>query len=87
MFFIINGCFQLVPAIRTTSPLASFIPVTFIIVVGMVFEGIAESRRSESDARFNEQKIKKVNLPSKEIAEINAEDLQVGHVIKLENNE
>jgi phospholipid-transporting ATPase len=50
LFYILNGCLQTIPAISTISPLASLIPVIFVILVGIVLEGIAEYRRYCSDA-------------------------------------
>jgi len=52
-FFIVNGMLQSIPAISTNSPLASFIPVGWVIIMGMVFELVSDLRRYSSDKETN----------------------------------
>ena len=43
--------------------------------MGILFEGIAESRRKESDVKLNELKVKLVELPDLKEKIINASEL------------
>ena len=61
IFYIINGTLQTIPAISTNSPLASFIPVAYVFIVGIILEGVAEYRRNANDKKFNHYKVNIVN--------------------------
>jgi phospholipid-translocating ATPase len=52
-FFLVNGILQSIPSIRTNSPLATLVPLTFVVILGMVKEAIAEIRRWQEDRAFN----------------------------------
>jgi hypothetical protein len=58
IFYLVNGSLQTIPAISTVSPLASLIPVLFVIFVGIVLEAISEYRRYCSDYEQNSQPVK-----------------------------
>lgn len=44
-------------------------------------------RRYTSDSKINSQKVKRVKLPSVEIENTTADQLKVGDVLKIENDE
>ena len=54
-FYIFNTIMQSIPAISTNSPLASLIPVLFVIIVGMGKEAYLEYKRWKEDKRINGQ--------------------------------
>jgi len=56
-FFLVNGVLQSIPSISTNAPIWSFLPVGWVIFMGMVFEFIADFRRWKSDKRINNCKI------------------------------
>ena len=69
------------------SPWASIIPVIFIIVLGMIYEAIADNRRYYADKAVNEAKVTVVaNDASLSEKDSMAEELQVGQVILLKDN-
>ena len=50
-FYLFNGMLQTFPSISTNSPLASLIPVIWVMLLGIVFELIADLRRWSSDKK------------------------------------
>ena len=85
VFYILNGTLQLFPAISTNSPLASYIPVGFVILVGMILEGVADFRSWRSDSAINNYKVNRVSNTSTQ--ETVAADLKVGDVIEMNNGD
>lgn len=53
VFFLFNAYMQSVSQISTNSPLASLIPVSWIIGMGMLFDLIADLRRWMNDRQVN----------------------------------
>ena len=53
-FYTFNVIMQSIPAVSTNSPLASLIPVLFIIFVGILKEAYLEYKRWKSDKEINE---------------------------------
>lgn len=89
LFFICNGCLQTIPSIATNSPLVSLIPVSWVMLMGMIFEGVSDVKRWLNDNEINAQKIDRVcsdgsTCKNKQIL---SESLKVGDVIQLKNNE
>ena len=86
-FFIVNGCLQSIPAISTNSPLASFIPVIWVIFMGMIFELITDLRRWRSDRQVNNQRVERVYVDrsTQEVVKEDtiSADLQVGDIVVL----
>lgn len=61
IFFIVNGILQCIPSISTNNPLVSIIPVSWVILIGMLFEGLADYKRWKQDNRVNGQIVTRVN--------------------------
>ena len=53
-FYTFNTVMQSFPAVSTNSPLASLIPVLFIILLGMLKEAYLEYKRWSDDKRINQ---------------------------------
>jgi len=53
IFYVINGILQTIPSIRTNSPIASLVPMAFVVLLGMLREGLADIRRWREDRRTN----------------------------------
>ena len=51
----------MVPSIRTNSPWASLVPTFQIILLGMLWELVAELRRRDNDKKFNKSMINKLH--------------------------
>jgi len=60
IFYIANGILQTFPAISTNSPLASLIPVAYVIILGMILEAVSDLRRWSNDRKINNQKMNKL---------------------------
>ena len=52
-FYTINGFLQMIPSITTNSPMASLVPVIFIVLVGMMKELYLELKRYREDKKVN----------------------------------
>lgn len=81
---------QSIPQISTNSPLASAIPVTWVIIVGIIFELISDLRRWRSDRKVNNYEVKRVYQKEKgklEMAPTRSADLNVGDIIVLQHDD
>jgi magnesium-transporting ATPase (P-type) len=87
LFFTVNVILQCFPEIATNSPAASAFPVFFICVLGMIREGIADNKRHREDKRANKVMVRKLKKGSTETEEIMAQDLKVGDVISIKDEE
>jgi magnesium-transporting ATPase (P-type) len=89
LFFIVNGILQYIPAISTNSPLASLVPVGWVMLMGMLFELIEDVKRHNQDKKDNTIKVEKVSASGGKIdsKHLNAAELAVGNVIKLKDNQ
>jgi hypothetical protein len=56
IFYFVNGFLQMIPAIQTNGPLATFIPLSFVIIVGIIKEAIVDFRRYKADNETNGRK-------------------------------
>jgi len=52
-FYLVNVVFQFIPSVSTNDPLATLIPLTFVILLGMLREGIADFKRFRADRKTN----------------------------------
>ena len=82
---------QSIPAVSTNSPIASLIPVIFVILVGMAKELYLECKRWKEDKRIN-------SAPVNLLSEVNDKDelvyredivanLRVGDIIQLKDDD
>ena len=53
IFYVINAILQSTPSISTNNPLASIVPLVFVVLLGMLREGLADLRRWREDKRTN----------------------------------
>ena len=60
--FTFNVCLQSVPAISTNNPLATGVPLLFIILLGMLKELYLEVKRWNDDKRINSQSVQLLRL-------------------------
>lgn len=88
LFFIVNGILQCVPAISTNSPLASLVPVGWVMLMGILFELIEDLKRHSQDTKDNTIQVDVVHASGGTTTTkmTNSSDLQVGHVVKLRDN-
>ena len=53
-FYAIGAVLQSIPAISTNDPLATIIPLAYVIAVGMLKEFLADFKRYKSDRKQNQ---------------------------------
>ena len=53
MFFTFNAVLQSIPALSTNSPLATIIPLTTIVIFGIVKELVGELKKWHDDKHIN----------------------------------
>ena len=58
VFYFFNAFLQMIPAISTNNPLATIIPLSFVIVVGIIKELVVEIKRWMDDRETNSIKFK-----------------------------
>lgn len=89
-FYTISACLQYIPAISTNDPLATIIPLGYVIAVGMLKEFLADYKRYKSDKKTNSTPCTiKVKENQDEFVSrvVNSEDLKVGDVVELKDGE
>ena len=62
VFYFFNAFLQMIPAISTNNPLATIIPLSFVIVVGIIKELVVEIKRWMDDRETNSIKFKAQTL-------------------------
>ncbi|MFS8160576.1 MAG: hypothetical protein ACMG6E_10310 [Candidatus Roizmanbacteria bacterium] len=60
VFYLANVILQFQPSISTNSPLASLIPLSFVIFIGMLREFLADLKRWSEDRKTNKVLFKKL---------------------------
>ena len=58
VFYFFNAFLQMIPAISTNNPLATIIPLSFVIVVGIIKELVVEIKRWMDDRETNSIRFK-----------------------------
>ncbi len=53
IFYVVNAILQSTPSISTNSPLASIVPLVFVVFLGVLREGLSDLRRWREDKRTN----------------------------------
>ena len=60
IYYLFNGLLQMIPAVSTNKPIATFIPLSFVIMVGIIKEMIVEIKRGLDDKALNKTVYKKL---------------------------
>ena len=55
----------MIPSISTNTPLGTLIPVCEVIIVGIIFELVADLRRGANDKKFNKYVLDKLFINNK----------------------
>lgn len=84
-FYLINGIFQSIPSISTNSPLASFVPMAFIVLLGMLKELLADLKRWQDDKRTNQRAYTRVGPEGP--VQIQSQDIRVGDILELHDGQ
>ena len=52
-FYLIGAILQSIPAISTNDPIATIVPLAYVVAVGMLKEFLADYKRYKSDKKTN----------------------------------
>ena len=102
VFYFFNAILQSIPAISTNKPTATIIPLTFVIIVGIIKELIVEVKRWLDDREINRKVYRKLvplderkDLPEPAEGEpteyrfkdVYLADIKVGDILEIRDNE
>ena len=59
-FYLIGAILQSIPAISTNDPLATIIPLAYVVAVGVLKEFLADFKRYRSDKKTNQHLVRLV---------------------------
>ena len=84
---MINAILQSTPSISTNNPLASIIPLAFVVLLGMIREGLADLRRWSEDRKTNARKYTRLENPMdlSQRKEVRSDELKVGDLIEVQD--
>ena len=88
IFYLLNAIFQSLPDISTNSNLATIIPLTFVVVLGMLRELVADLKRFKQDRATN-NRLYDVLVDRNDLSrfkEIKSRDIKVGDVLILRDD-
>jgi P-type E1-E2 ATPase len=86
--YVVNTIFQSIPKISNNSPLASLVPLAFVVLLGMLRELLADLKRWREDRRTNARKyvrVNRANLTDK--STVRSDELRVGDIIELNDDQ
>lgn len=85
-FYVLNAFLQSTPSISTNDPLATIIPLTFIICVGIIKEAIVEVKRWLQDRQVNRIPTRRLTAGGT-LEEITLAQVKQGDVLKILDGE
>lgn len=83
-FYVVNFALQSTPQISSNSPLATLIPLLFVIILGMIRELVADLKRWKEDRRTNARqytRLSKGDLRTK--SSVRSQDIRVGDILEI----
>lgn len=69
---------------RTNDPIATIVPLAFVVALGMLKELLADLKRWREDRRTNQREYEVVGLKNVRVLK-RSEELRVGDIIELDN--
>ena len=85
-FYVLNAILQSTPSISINNPLASIIPLSFIVLVGMMKEAVVEARRYLQDRKINNTVSHRLNHEGA-IEDCTLKEVRVGDVLQVRDGE
>jgi len=89
-FFLVNGILQSIPSISTNSPLATLVPLAFVVILGVIKEAVAEIKRWQEDRAFNSTQAREVKFDKEhQIIPISKrlDQIKVGDILEVVDGE
>ena len=89
IFYLVNAIFQSIPSISTNDPLATIIPLAFVVLLGMLRELLADLKRWQVDRQTNARIYTIFESPDdmKDKSLVRSDQLRVGDLIELVDNQ
>ena len=86
-FYLVSAILQSIPDISTNDPLATLIPLAYVIILGIIKEGIADYKRYKNDKQVNDYPCTKLELDKTGFAtrEVKTSELKVGDLIRVKD--
>jgi phospholipid-transporting ATPase len=90
VFYLANVILQFQPSISTNSPLASLIPLSFVVFIGMLREFLADMKRWSEDRKTNRVTYKR--LASKDdlvngLHDVRSDQIRVGDILQFDDDQ
>ncbi|KAF8973169.1 calcium transporting ATPase [Flammula alnicola] len=86
LFFLFTACIQQIPGVSPTEPYTTIVPLAVVLMASAFKETQEDLKRHQSDTELNARKAKVLTAQSTFI-EKKWKDIQVGDVVRLENND
>ncbi|PPR02401.1 hypothetical protein CVT26_011369 [Gymnopilus dilepis] len=85
-FFLFTACIQQIPGVSPTQPYTTIVPLAVVLMASAFKEVKEDVKRHQSDNDLNSRKAKVLTSQST-FVEKKWKDIQVGDVVRLENND
>ncbi|KIM45195.1 hypothetical protein M413DRAFT_441876 [Hebeloma cylindrosporum] len=86
IFFLFTACIQQIPGVSPTKPYTTIVPLAVVLMASAFKEVQEDLKRHQSDTELNARKAKVLTSQSTFI-EKEWKDIQVGDIVRLENND
>lgn len=86
VFYLINVILQYQPSISTNSPIASLVPLCFVIAVGVLKELLADIKRYTEDKKTNGIEYSRLEK-DQSLKKVRSAQLKVGDILQLNDDE
>jgi phospholipid-translocating ATPase len=89
LFYTVSVILQFQPAIAVNSPLAPLVPLSFVVLIGLLKELLADLKRWHYDRRTNKTTFKRLSKKKTLDSFINvrSDELKVGDIISISDND
>ncbi|KDR75257.1 hypothetical protein GALMADRAFT_249254 [Galerina marginata CBS 339.88] len=86
VFFLFTACIQQIPGVSPTEPYTTIAPLAVVLMASAFKEVQEDLKRHQSDSDLNARKAK-VLTPQSTFIEKKWKDIQVGDIVRLDNND
>lgn len=82
VFYVCNAVLQSIPSVSTNNPLATIVPLTFIIMFGITKEAIMELKKWYDDKHINATMFTKLREDGSRVEE-EFQNIKVGDILEI----